>query len=90
NTCTMEHTAIIKVNLQKEDYLASSVGAVLCARHALVRKKGVGDLQKGEKFCNMDYLVLLMLASLMLIWFFLTYDIACQYSKNFQKWNSDY
>ncbi|KZT03347.1 uncharacterized protein LAESUDRAFT_761931 [Laetiporus sulphureus 93-53] len=90
NTCTAEHNAIIKANLHKEGYLASGVGAVLCARHAFVHKKGVGDLQKGEKFCNIDYLILSTLTSLVLLWLFLTYDIACQFSKNFQKRNATY
>lgn len=49
NTCSAEHNAITKAHLRKEGYIASGIGAVLCARHALVRKNGAGDLQLGEK-----------------------------------------
>ncbi|KAJ7132913.1 hypothetical protein C8R43DRAFT_1133457 [Mycena crocata] len=34
----------------------SGVGGVVCARHELVRQQGMGDLQKGERFANMDYI----------------------------------
>ena len=43
------HNAILKASLRKDRYVASEVGAVLCARHALARPCGMGDLQKGEK-----------------------------------------
>lgn len=51
NTCKSEHEALTKANTRsKEGYIASGTGLVQCARHALVRKNGVGDLQKGEKY----------------------------------------
>lgn len=31
-------------------FRASGVGGVLCGRHTLIRKNGMGDLQKGEKY----------------------------------------
>ena len=46
----MEHNAILKASIRREGYIASGVGAVLCARHALVRKNGTGDLQLGERW----------------------------------------
>lgn len=49
NTCSAEHSAIAKAGIRKEGYIASGVGAVLCARHALVRPNGTGDLQLGER-----------------------------------------
>jgi Kyakuja-Dileera-Zisupton transposase len=50
STCESQHDAILRVNTQsKENYLASGTGLVLCARHTLVRKNGVGDLQKGQR-----------------------------------------
>ncbi|KAI0069597.1 hypothetical protein K474DRAFT_1680807, partial [Panus rudis PR-1116 ss-1] len=48
STCSAEHKAIINANLKKDGYIASGVAAILCARHMLVRPRGVGDLQKGE------------------------------------------
>ncbi|KAJ7278653.1 hypothetical protein C8J57DRAFT_1502496 [Mycena rebaudengoi] len=34
----------------------SGIGGVVCARHECVRPQGVGDLQKGERYSNMDYI----------------------------------
>ncbi|KAL1937896.1 hypothetical protein VTO73DRAFT_12789 [Trametes versicolor] len=58
NTCSAEHNAILKANLRKEGYVASSIGAVLCARHAFFRPNGVGDLHLGEKFPYMDFFLI--------------------------------
>jgi len=56
NTCRSQHDAILRANSRnKEGYLASGSALVQCARHALVRKNGVGDLQKGEKWVTMTF-----------------------------------
>ncbi|KAF7313213.1 CxC2 domain-containing protein [Mycena kentingensis (nom. inval.)] len=34
----------------------SGVGGCVCARHGVVRPQGLGDLQKGERYANMDYI----------------------------------
>lgn len=49
NYCSSEHKAILHANKPRNGYLASGVGAVMCARHAFICANGVGDLQKGEK-----------------------------------------
>ncbi|THH18698.1 hypothetical protein EUX98_g8912 [Antrodiella citrinella] len=85
NTCSAEHNTIVKANIRKEGYIASGVGAVFCARHCLVRPCGVADLQKGERYVNMDYLLLKTLACIVHTLLLLSYDIACQYNKNFMK-----
>ncbi|KAF7325365.1 CxC2 domain-containing protein [Mycena sanguinolenta] len=58
----------------------STTGVVMgvCGRHEFVQPNGVGDLQKGERFSNTDYVV----ASILILKDprlrkFLTYDIAC-------------
>lgn len=49
NLCDSELHAIDHTNTKFSDgYLATGVGGVLC-RHALVRKNGLGSLQKGER-----------------------------------------
>lgn len=49
-TCGSEFHAVNQANTRfSKDYSVTGVGAVVCARHALVRKNGVGDLQKGER-----------------------------------------
>ncbi|KAI0688809.1 hypothetical protein C8Q76DRAFT_772031 [Earliella scabrosa] len=88
NTCSAEHNAILKANLRREGYVASGIGAVLCARHGLVRKNGAGDLQHGERsvhltpYANMDYLVFSTLMGV-IVMLLLSYDIACQWCKRF-------
>ena len=37
------------------------------------------------RYCNMDYIILSALLGITLSWIILTYDIACQWSKNFKK-----
>ncbi|TFK79970.1 hypothetical protein K466DRAFT_504692 [Polyporus arcularius HHB13444] len=80
STCSAEHKAIQNANLRRDGYIASGVGAVLCARHAMVRKSAVGDLPNGEKFSIMDYLVFSTILGMMLM-ILISYDIACQWHK---------
>ncbi|KAJ6450350.1 hypothetical protein C8R47DRAFT_1329898 [Mycena vitilis] len=40
----------------------SGVGGCVCARHECIRPNGMGDLQKGERYANMDYILLSALA----------------------------
>ncbi|KAH6899328.1 hypothetical protein BKA70DRAFT_1526994 [Coprinopsis sp. MPI-PUGE-AT-0042] len=56
---------------------ASGVGAAQCARHDMKRPLGVGDLQLGEKYPNMDYFVIWTLTIDGPIWIVISYDIAC-------------
>ncbi|KAJ7850849.1 hypothetical protein B0H13DRAFT_2360511 [Mycena leptocephala] len=37
-------------------YSATGVGMGVCARHEFVQPNGVGDLQKGERYANMDWI----------------------------------
>ncbi|TFK59627.1 hypothetical protein BDN72DRAFT_780475, partial [Pluteus cervinus] len=61
---------------------ASGVGSVGCARHDCMRPCSIGDLQKGERYANMDYLFLLSLGQEKLqelLDLVISYDIACQW-----------
>ncbi|KAJ7123325.1 hypothetical protein C8R46DRAFT_1238052 [Mycena filopes] len=73
--------------LQKDTCLTtglrtSGVGGCVCARHECVRPNGLGDLQKGERYANMDYIVMSCLAGFALMMLTISYDIACQWKKN--------
>ncbi|KAJ7023305.1 hypothetical protein C8F04DRAFT_1271494 [Mycena alexandri] len=64
-------------------YGSTGVGLGVCARHEFVQKSGAADLQKGERYANMDYIF----ASLMChhdqkLLKFISYDICCQWSKH--------
>ncbi|KAJ7060233.1 hypothetical protein C8F01DRAFT_1253560 [Mycena amicta] len=60
----------------------SGVGGCVCARHGLVRRQGLGDLQKGERYANMDYICLSTLEDVTLKSVLVSYDIACQWQIN--------
>ncbi|KAK0498005.1 hypothetical protein EDD18DRAFT_1308992 [Armillaria luteobubalina] len=62
---------------------ATGVGAVVCGRHDMKRPMSVGDLQKGERYLNMDYFVLSTLSDNTPPELVISYDIACQWHKNF-------
>ncbi|KAJ7068939.1 hypothetical protein B0H15DRAFT_807369 [Mycena belliarum] len=61
----------------------TGIAGVTCSRHNMWRPNGIGDLQVGERYCNMDYLMLAALLHFSMLYIVLSYDIACQYSKNF-------
>ncbi|KAJ6561834.1 hypothetical protein B0H19DRAFT_1209995 [Mycena capillaripes] len=78
--------------LQKDTRLttglrASGVGGCVCARHECVRPNGIGDLQKGERYANMDYIVMSALFGFSLMLLTISYDIACQWKKKLPERN---
>ncbi|SJL19078.1 uncharacterized protein ARMOST_22686 [Armillaria ostoyae] len=62
---------------------ATGVGAVVCGRHDMKRPLSVGDLQKGERYLNMDYFILSTLSCNTPPDLVISYNIACQWHKNF-------
>ncbi|KAJ6447896.1 hypothetical protein C8R45DRAFT_1115651 [Mycena sanguinolenta] len=61
----------------------TGVGGVTCARHNMWRPNGIGDLQLGERYCNMDFILFSAILNTIIFYLILSYDIACQYGKNF-------
>ncbi|KAJ7750769.1 hypothetical protein B0H14DRAFT_3513347 [Mycena olivaceomarginata] len=69
-----------------QGYAATGCGMITCGRHEIVCKNGVGDLQAGEKYGNMDYIVASAWRHLRdLLFFLLSYDIMCQWMKNLRE-----
>ncbi|KAJ7764813.1 hypothetical protein B0H16DRAFT_1310446 [Mycena metata] len=67
-------------------YSSTGVGMGVCARHEFVQPNGVGDLQKGERYANMDYIF----ASILRHWDqrlkkVISYDIVCQWWKQLKE-----
>ncbi|KAJ7026086.1 hypothetical protein C8F04DRAFT_966920 [Mycena alexandri] len=60
----------------------SGVGGCVCARHECMRPNGLGDLQKGERYANMDFVLMSALQGFDLDELTISYDIACQWHKN--------
>ncbi|KAF7331578.1 CxC2 domain-containing protein [Mycena kentingensis (nom. inval.)] len=64
-------------------YAATGVGMGVCARHEFVQPNGVADLQRGERYANMDWIFASILCHLHhLLRKFISYDIACQWGKD--------
>ncbi|TDL19767.1 hypothetical protein BD410DRAFT_751691, partial [Rickenella mellea] len=83
NSCDSTFRAIDHANTRSNEGLsATGVAGVTCARHAINRANGFGDLQRGERYCNMDYVVLSTLSGTTVKKLILSYDIACQWFKN--------
>ncbi|KAJ7336156.1 hypothetical protein DFH08DRAFT_915978 [Mycena albidolilacea] len=64
-------------------YSSTGVGMGVCARHEFIQLNGVGDLQRGERYANMDYIFGSILRhhspSLRKT---ISYDIVCQWWKH--------
>ncbi|KAK0453026.1 uncharacterized protein EV420DRAFT_1621640 [Desarmillaria tabescens] len=83
STCN-NHDAVKLANSRGgQGAAATGVGAVVCSRHDMKRPLSVGDLQKGERYINMDYFVLSTLSCDTPPTLVISYDIACQWHKNF-------
>ncbi|KAI0653954.1 hypothetical protein C8Q70DRAFT_1048186 [Cubamyces menziesii] len=82
STCT-GLSAIDHANTKySKGYAATGIGAVVCARHEFWLPNGAGDLQKGEKYINMDYVFVSSMRDWLVVKKLVSYDIACQWSKN--------
>ncbi|KAF7968026.1 hypothetical protein HWV62_32158 [Athelia sp. TMB] len=60
----------------------SGVGACMCACHEVFRPCGVADLQKGERYSNMDYVFFSSIMFVVLLSLAISYDIVCQWKIN--------
>ncbi|KAK7022084.1 CxC2 domain-containing protein [Favolaschia claudopus] len=79
STCIAFQALLQKDTRNTTGLRCSGVGGVVCARHELVRPRGVGDLQKGERYSNMDYIVLSSVLGILALFLAISYDIACQW-----------
>ncbi|KAJ7181651.1 hypothetical protein C8R43DRAFT_869903 [Mycena crocata] len=71
-------------NKRSKGLRATGIGSVSCSRHEVFRPNGMGDLQKGERYCNMDYIFFSSILGLTLLSLIASYDIACQWCRNFK------
>ncbi|TFY52380.1 hypothetical protein EVG20_g10575 [Dentipellis fragilis] len=86
--CDSTFAAVNHANMPgQKRFSTNGVGAVVCARHYFFRPNGVGDLERGERYVNMGFILLMTVMMTGVIWRMLviSYDIACQFSKNFEK-----
>ncbi|KAG1740437.1 uncharacterized protein EDB91DRAFT_1237277 [Suillus paluster] len=82
STCS-SHNAVNMADTKCNHRLATTgLGTVDCTHHNMKRPNAVGDLQKGEKYINMDYLFFSTLRHTVLDTLNVSYDIVCQWHKN--------
>ncbi|KAJ7760049.1 hypothetical protein B0H16DRAFT_1313165, partial [Mycena metata] len=81
STC-VAHDAVNTPDKEARGTASSGIATVDCARHNMKRPRGVGDLQQGERYLNMDWIFFMSLEDSDLQQFFVSYDIACQWHKN--------
>ncbi|KAJ6482358.1 hypothetical protein DFH09DRAFT_1253104 [Mycena vulgaris] len=65
-----------------KDLCVMGVGGVTCAHHNMWRPNSLGDLQVGERHCNMDFLFFSAVLNFSLMYLILSYNVVCQFSKN--------
>ena len=51
-SCGSDFHAVNRANRKSTNYVTSGVVACVCARHSLMMKNGVGDLQRGERYVS--------------------------------------
>ncbi|KAG6849154.1 hypothetical protein H0H93_010910 [Arthromyces matolae] len=74
STC-VSHNAVNNPDKQARGLSATGVGTVDCARHDFKRPNGVGDLQFGERYSNMDFMFFKSLRDSKIALLFVSYDI---------------
>ncbi|KAJ7906944.1 hypothetical protein B0H13DRAFT_2233541 [Mycena leptocephala] len=79
----VSHDAVNQPDKEARGTASSGIGTVDCARHNMKRPNGVGDLQKGERYINMDYMLWKSLLGCDdVVKLVVSYDIVCQWRIN--------
>ncbi|KAJ8591371.1 hypothetical protein M405DRAFT_851366 [Rhizopogon salebrosus TDB-379] len=82
STCASHNAVNMAETKASHGLAATGLGTVDCAHHNMKLPNGVGDLQKGERYINMDFLFFLAMRHRSVGVLNISYDIACQWSKN--------
>ncbi|THU86101.1 hypothetical protein K435DRAFT_868604 [Dendrothele bispora CBS 962.96] len=61
----------------------SGIVGICCARHQVWRPTGLGDLQKGERYCNVYFVFWCTINGQEYLCIVISYDISCQWSRHF-------
>ncbi|KAF8837383.1 hypothetical protein BDN67DRAFT_991793 [Paxillus ammoniavirescens] len=81
STCASHNAVNMADTKCSKGLAATGVGTVDCAWHGMKLPCGVGDLQKGEKYINMDYLFFSSQQNTAIKTLNISYDIVCQWHK---------
>ncbi|KAJ7797391.1 hypothetical protein B0H14DRAFT_3093166 [Mycena olivaceomarginata] len=78
STC-VAHDAVDEPDREARGTASSRVGIVDCARHNMKHPNSVGDLQKGERYINMDFMLWKSLEHHdNIVQLYISYNIVCQ------------
>ncbi|TFK61991.1 hypothetical protein BDN72DRAFT_777650, partial [Pluteus cervinus] len=80
SSCSNHNAVNLMDTKPGKEYAATGLVKVECIRHEFHRPCGAGDLQRGERYCNTDYVLFKTLRDFFLRRLFVSYDIACQYA----------
>ncbi|KAF8897005.1 hypothetical protein CPB85DRAFT_1440109 [Mucidula mucida] len=76
-------SAMFLADLKKAKGLRTTgVTGVTCSRHGIWRSNGIGDLQRGERYCNVDTTFASAVGEDDMLKIVVSYDIACQWGVN--------
>ncbi|KAM6493722.1 hypothetical protein JOM56_010083 [Amanita muscaria] len=82
SNCSRHDAVNLSSSKPHRNHAATGIATVECARHNMKRPNAIADLQKGERYCNMDYIFHKSLSDCKIKDFVISYDIACQWSIN--------
>ncbi|KIJ28048.1 hypothetical protein M422DRAFT_61957 [Sphaerobolus stellatus SS14] len=80
-TCHALKVVLLQEGHEASGQNTSGVGGCICARHGLFRPNSVGDLQLGEKYKNMDYILFSCLKDEEYQKVDISYDVSCIWHK---------
>ncbi|KAG5650682.1 hypothetical protein H0H81_011391, partial [Sphagnurus paluster] len=78
----VSHNVVNKPDQEARSLAASGAGTIDCSRHDFKRPLGVRDLQRGERYLNMDYMFLSSVRNSGVHMIVVSYDIICQWCLN--------
>ncbi|KIJ50997.1 hypothetical protein M422DRAFT_44213 [Sphaerobolus stellatus SS14] len=84
STCVKLDAITLANTRNAEGHVVSGVAGCVCTRHGLMCPLGIGDMQRGEKYCNVDYIFLSALHPDQPQELIISYDISCQWYKNLE------
>ncbi|KAF8170553.1 hypothetical protein BJ912DRAFT_933216 [Pholiota molesta] len=77
SSCSRHDAVNLSETKPGQGHAVTGVGAVVCSRHDMKRPNAVAQLQKGERYCNMDYIFHSTMKNTEVKTFVISYDIVC-------------
>ncbi|KAF9001442.1 hypothetical protein BDZ89DRAFT_929683, partial [Hymenopellis radicata] len=84
-TCIAFAAIMQKETRQSSGLRTTGVGGCICTRHEIIRPLGIGDLLKGERYANMDFIFWASLLGEEIADILVSYDIGCQWKVHLHK-----